>query len=64
MLAATFQAGPAFTVIEDEPDLHAGIDKFGDSLLDPLPIFQQCGFYREALLNRGRQEQRSARSGT
>ena len=37
-VAATFSAGPAFTVI-GEPDLHAGIDKFGDSLLDPLPIF-------------------------
>lgn len=51
--AATFANGPAFK-IEGEPDLQAGIDKFGDNLLDPLPIFQQCGFYKEALLHGGK----------
>ena len=51
--AAMFAAGPVFK-IEGEPDLHAGIDKFGDGLLDPLPIFQQCGFYKEALLHGGK----------
>jgi predicted P-loop ATPase len=49
----SFKAGPAFK-IEGEPELQAGIDKFGDSLLEPLPIFKQCGFYREALLNGGK----------
>lgn len=49
----SFKAGPLFK-ITGEPGLEAGIDKFGDSLLDPLPIFQQCGFYKEALLNGGK----------
>jgi hypothetical protein len=48
-----FKNGPAFT-IEGEPGLGAGIDKFGDSLLDPIPIFQQCGFLRDALVNGGK----------
>jgi P4 family phage/plasmid primase-like protien len=48
----SFKAGPIFT-ITGEPGLEAGIDKFGNTLLDPIPIFQQCGFYKEALLNGG-----------
>jgi hypothetical protein len=44
----SFKAGPVFK-IDGEEDLQAGIDKFGDSLVDPLPIFMQCGFYQEAL---------------
>ena len=51
--AAKFTAGPVFK-IEGEPDLQAGIDKFGDGLLDPHPIFVQCGFYREALFHGGK----------
>jgi hypothetical protein len=38
----------------DEPDLDAGIQKFADHLVDYRPIFQQCGFYRDALLNGGK----------
>ena len=34
--------------------VEAGIDKFGDNLVDPLPIFQQCGFYHDALLTGGK----------
>ena len=48
----SFKAGPAFK-IEDEPGLEAGILGSGDKLLDPLPIFQQCGFYREAMRDHG-----------
>lgn len=52
---ASLNAGPASLFkITGEPGLEAGIDKFGDNLLDPLPIFKQCGFYREALLNGGK----------
>lgn len=49
----SFKAGPAFR-IDGEPGLEAGIKKFGDNLVDPLPIFLQCGFYKEALLNGGK----------
>ena len=36
------------------PDLNAGIDTARSSLLDPQPIFKQCGFYRDALLTGGK----------
>src|ERR1700735_5448308 len=44
---------PDFAALISEPDLQAGIDKFGDSLLDPEPIFHKCGFYKEAILHGG-----------
>ena len=47
----TFRNGPAFKI--DEPDLDAGIHKHEDIKLDPEPIFQKCGFYRNALFNGG-----------
>ena len=54
----TFKTGmaPEFktALSMDEPGLDAGIDKFEDHKLDPLPIFQQCGFYREALKDGGK----------
>jgi P4 family phage/plasmid primase-like protien len=48
---ASFAAAPWKV---DEPDLDAGINRFEDHLIDPQPIFKQCGFYREALLNGGK----------
>jgi hypothetical protein len=50
-----FKNGPAavFAMLKGEPDLHAGIDKHEDMLLDPRPIFKQCGFYKEALRTGG-----------
>jgi hypothetical protein len=50
---ATFDT-PAPWSFPDEPGLDAGIDKFADILLDPHPIFTQCGFYLEALKNGGK----------
>lgn len=47
--AATF-GKPAFTI--NEPDLNAGIVR-EDALLNPEPIFKQCGFYKDALLTGG-----------
>jgi Domain of unknown function (DUF927) len=49
---ASFKKPPVFKI--DEPDLQAGIDKFADHLLEPLPIFRHCGFLREALTTGGR----------
>jgi len=37
----------------DEPGLDAGIDRFADFLVDPRPIFKDCGFYRDAFANGG-----------
>lgn len=51
--ANSFKAGPAFK-IEGEPGLEAGIGRFGVNLLDPLPIFQRCGLYKEAALTGGK----------
>jgi hypothetical protein len=42
---------PAFKI--NEPDFDAGIDKFEDKLLDPRPIFDGCGFLREAQASGG-----------
>jgi hypothetical protein len=44
---------PAFASLKGEPDLNAGIttDK---PLVDPNPVLEQCGFYREARDNGGR----------
>ena len=42
---------PLFDTFKSEPGLHAGIT---GTLLDPKPIFTQCGFLREALLTGGR----------
>jgi len=51
--AAAFQGvKPAWTV--EGPDLDAGIDKQAEFKVDPKPIFQQCGFYRDALLTGGK----------
>ncbi|WP_334485655.1 primase-helicase family protein [Bradyrhizobium algeriense] len=52
----SFKNGPAaaFAMLKDEPDLNAGIDKHEDHKLDPRPIFTKCGFYRDALLNGGK----------
>ena len=36
---------------KDEADLNAGINT---NLVDPTPIFKQCGFYRDALKNGGK----------
>jgi hypothetical protein len=44
---------PLFDQFKNEPGLNAGIGP-EERLLDPLPIFQQCGFLREALLTGGR----------
>jgi hypothetical protein len=43
---------PAFN-ISGEPGLEAGIDKFADTLLKAEPIFDGCGFLREARANGG-----------
>jgi Domain of unknown function (DUF927) len=34
--------------------LGAGIDQYSDDLLDPRPIFKDCGFYRDALKDGGK----------
>jgi hypothetical protein len=39
---------PLFDAFKGEPGLDAGIGKFTDTLLDPRPIFDGCGFLREA----------------
>jgi P4 family phage/plasmid primase-like protien len=44
---ATFNQPPPWA-FPDEPHLDAGIDKFSDHLIDPSPIFKQCGFLRTA----------------
>ena len=45
---------PLFASLASEPGLDAGIDKFGDRLLQPLPVFKKCGFLREALTTGGK----------
>jgi hypothetical protein len=45
---------PLFDSIKGEPGLNAGIDKGGEQPLDPRPIFRDCGFYREARSNGGK----------
>jgi hypothetical protein len=53
----SFKAGMAAAFASQlptgEPGLEAGIDKFEDHKLDPFPIFKNCGFYRDALLKGG-----------
>jgi hypothetical protein len=52
---ATFgKPHPLFAALKGEPGLDAGINKNADNLLDPFPIFRQCGFLREALTTGGR----------
>jgi Virulence-associated protein E len=48
---ASFSQPPVFQI--NEPGLEAGIDKFGDTLLKAEPIFDGCGFLREARANGG-----------
>lgn len=48
------ELNPAFDALKGTPDLNAGIDKGADQLLDPFPIFRECGFLRHALVNGGK----------
>ena len=58
---AAFKAGPnpLFKgLLQEEPGLEAGIDKFADNLVDPKPIFAKqihggCEFYRDAIKTKG-----------
>jgi hypothetical protein len=53
--AASFgKPNPFFAHLMSEPGLDAGIDKAGDKLLDPRPIFKDCGFYRDAFAKGGK----------
>ncbi len=45
---------PAFDALKGTPDLNAGIDKFSDTLLEPFPIFKNCGFMRQGLTTGGK----------
>jgi len=50
---ASFKHPPTFAAgFTDRLD--AGIDKFADNLVDPRPIFKNCGFYRDAFANGGK----------
>jgi len=51
---ASFKNGPAsiFASLKGEPDLNAGIAAEA-KLVDPAPIFEQCGFYKDALATGG-----------
>jgi hypothetical protein len=50
---ATFGAPPTWAAqFKGEPGLEAGC--YTQKLLDPRPIFKQCGFYKDALLNGGK----------
>jgi hypothetical protein len=51
----SFKNGPAaaFAKLKGEPDLNAGIGKHEDFKVNPRPIFKECGFYRDALLKAG-----------
>ena len=51
--AAARFAIPSTIKIDDGTSLQGGIDKHEDVLLDPTPIFKQCGFYQDALLTGG-----------
>ena len=44
---------PVFAGLDPKEDLGAGIDKHAEALLNPIPIFQQCGFFKEALKTGG-----------
>jgi hypothetical protein len=50
---ASFKGEPILKADANDK-LDAGIDRFGGNLIDPLPIFQKCGFYRDALLKGGK----------
>jgi hypothetical protein len=52
----SFKSGPAaaFAMLKGRPDLNAGIDNHANFKVDPRPVFQNCGFYRDALLKGGR----------
>jgi Protein of unknown function (DUF3987) len=49
---ASFKRRPILAA-DPNDTLGAGIDRHEDVLLDPRPIFQQCGFYKEALRTGG-----------
>jgi AAA domain len=59
---ASFRAGPSPLfkgLLQEEPGLSAGIDKFADNLVNAMPIFRKkedggCGFYREAFATGGK----------
>jgi hypothetical protein len=45
---------PAFAHLKGEPGLEGGIHKHTDTLLDPRPIFSECGFYQDAFASGGK----------
>jgi hypothetical protein len=49
---ASFKGTPILK--PDGLHLDAGIDKFSDTLLDPRPVFKECGFYRDAFATGGK----------
>jgi AAA domain len=51
----SFKDAPIFVSADPNDRLSAGIDKFGEQPpLDPRPIFKDCGFYRDALRDGGK----------
>lgn len=45
---------PPILLAGTDTSLQAGIDKHSEQLLDITPIFEQCGFYKDALLTGGK----------